>query len=621
MPVHSAKVEWQRLDQGQFDRIVEALLIRYHQELRDGSQAEALDGRGGDGGRDVDVHLGGKLTTIYQLKFFPEGFSGGHAPSRKRQIRRSFEKAMEDSPRTWALVIPRNPTVEERKWVQNLKEKRRVRIEIWGRARIDAELAKFPDLARWAARDDEFIAAVTQAGQEKAALLGPHDLAERLRDLKELGSSRSQYWDTEMSADADGNVTEVLIAKRPDASEKEPINLKLTIDAAAMDQDEREKLDHLERYGVGEATITGRAIREFVVEGPDWIAGERSVDRLVATAFPQGETAVSLLACSRLGLPVASVRGTLVRMAPGTDGRALQAIVPGGLTMTFLLPHGGDGGRVNITFAPTGVDAEEAGRSLTFLMKLSEARGLQVRAGSTVLLTIEVSEVGDGEERPGQSFLDQLVDDLAVIASEMHTPLEVPDSISGAERLEIRRLRLLLEGYVILEPAFASFTGTLDGTTDSVLEKQMLNHFALASVSSSIVYTVLGNDFRVPGLYLYTPAAEVLDGAEIVRALHAGEATGREITIRPVDGTPFWAYLPERMTANGRPQKPVALNVRGHDEPLLPADGPSTLLTAESRPGDYPSDAGAHVVLTDVPAPKRDCLSPLPPAGHTGGGS
>ena len=84
-------VPWLHLTQPRFDEIVEALLIHYHQDLADGSRAEALDGRGGDGGRDVDVHIGENfdvLDTIYKLKYFPEGFSGGHAKSRKPQIRR-----------------------------------------------------------------------------------------------------------------------------------------------------------------------------------------------------------------------------------------------------------------------------------------------------------------------------------------------------------------------------------------------------------------------------------------------------------------------------------------------------------------------------------------------------
>ncbi|MCD9899667.1 hypothetical protein LUR56_05120 [Streptomyces sp. MT29] len=80
--------EWDRISQSHFDRVVEALVHRLYSET---AEVRAVNGRGGDGGRDIDVVQGGRLR-IYQLKYFPDGLQGrGRRPS----IKKSFKRAME----------------------------------------------------------------------------------------------------------------------------------------------------------------------------------------------------------------------------------------------------------------------------------------------------------------------------------------------------------------------------------------------------------------------------------------------------------------------------------------------------------------------------------------------
>lgn len=91
--------------------------------------ALAIDGRGGDGGIDIDVRVEGtgQLTEILQLKWFPEGFSKLFSP-RKEQIKKSFERAMAHNPDVWTLVVPANLTTNERKSVLALRKDRNVLI-------------------------------------------------------------------------------------------------------------------------------------------------------------------------------------------------------------------------------------------------------------------------------------------------------------------------------------------------------------------------------------------------------------------------------------------------------------------------------------------------------------
>jgi hypothetical protein len=565
MPGLSSKVEWQHLSQPAFDRIVEALLIRHHQEQGDGSVAEAIDGRGGDGGRDVDVHQDGELTRVYQLKFFPEGFSGGHAKTRKPQIRSSFTTAMKDFPPSWVLVLPRNPTRQEREWVKGLRQKRNVRIDVWGSARLDAELAKFPELALWAVRDNTFVALMQQTGQEKAALVGPGDLRERAQALSVLANSRSQYWGVRVHTDERGGTTETLVAKRPDAAEKEPIALNLVIDPLAMDQDERAKFERLSDYGVGEAVIDETAVRAFTISGPDWIAGEQRPATFHARSLSEGSTPVVLVACDERDRPIASRRGAIVSGGTGAKGGGLEVIAPGGVRVTVIKPHDTPGGTIDLAFNPAGHDAEEALTGMEFLTQVASTNRLEIKQGSQLMFRALLE--GDGE-RPGNPYVDQLVEDLAFIAREMHTPLDIPHSLSAEERFEIRRLRLVLEGYVVYEPAFAVLTGKLNGETSPELEEQIRAGFALAVVSSSIAYSVLGHEFVVRDLCVYSPAVRVEDSEELVGLLQAGDAADREVIARSVSGLPFATYLPEVMTRLGRPHDPVPLNVAGHSEPV-----------------------------------------------------
>src|SRR5665647_486018 len=70
--------DWARCGRERFEAIVESLLVNKHVTEHTG-HAQAVDGRGGDGGIDVDVTLDdGTLDTIYQLKYFPEGLSGNY---------------------------------------------------------------------------------------------------------------------------------------------------------------------------------------------------------------------------------------------------------------------------------------------------------------------------------------------------------------------------------------------------------------------------------------------------------------------------------------------------------------------------------------------------------------
>lgn len=170
-------IDWDRIGQLRFDRIVEVLITRrYHN-----ADVTAVNGRG----IDIEVRQGHRVR-IFQLKYFPEGFSGGFARTRRKQIQRSYDKMLEENPYEWVLVVPNNLTSGERTFVNGLGGGSSTPLRrVIDRTGLDDLLVDFPEVDRWAQRNvtTELLENAKTYNQEIAALAGPEDLAARVRAL------------------------------------------------------------------------------------------------------------------------------------------------------------------------------------------------------------------------------------------------------------------------------------------------------------------------------------------------------------------------------------------------------------------------------------------------------
>jgi hypothetical protein len=167
----ASRINWRIISENDFNETVEALIVR--DRTGDGLVAQAVDGRGGDGGIDIDVKVAktGQLTEILQLKWFPDGFSGPRV-RRREQIKASFKTAMVHQPAVWTLVVPANLTILERQSVYALKKSQKVQIRLVGAAELNNLLAKDPRIHDWALRDAARDL-LTLVGREKATLSKP----------------------------------------------------------------------------------------------------------------------------------------------------------------------------------------------------------------------------------------------------------------------------------------------------------------------------------------------------------------------------------------------------------------------------------------------------------------
>jgi len=200
-------IQWDQLGgQKVFDRIVEVLVLR-----RFGDAAvRAVDGRGGDDGIDIEIVDERGRVTVLQLKYFPEGFSGGFRDTRRQQIKKSFKTAMEkQEPHQWTLVLPRVCTNEEAKFVRDLKGSHRVNINIVDRDELDSWLIDDPNLDAYFQRTpiNVLMHYAQVFNQEQAALLnGYQDIHQRIAALASVIDTVDPLWSYGFAADPTSGV-------------------------------------------------------------------------------------------------------------------------------------------------------------------------------------------------------------------------------------------------------------------------------------------------------------------------------------------------------------------------------------------------------------------------------
>lgn len=159
--------------------MVSVLLSRlYPESLR-------IDGKGGDGGRDVQIvdRQDGSIVEAFEQKSFTGLVSG----SRRRQVENSLKTASVLKPPQWTLVVPIDPTPREYEWFRKLGAEYDFPIVWRGETWLHEKMAAFPDIERYFVEgaSDEVIRLVTQLREEQAWIGDVDDGVQRLIALHE----------------------------------------------------------------------------------------------------------------------------------------------------------------------------------------------------------------------------------------------------------------------------------------------------------------------------------------------------------------------------------------------------------------------------------------------------
>ena len=222
-------VNWDQLGQQRYDRVVEGLVQR-----RFAGQVRAVNGRGGDKGIDIRIESEGCLH-ILQLKYFPEGFSGGFRDVRRREIKESFVTAQQHQPDEWTLVVPGVVTASEYDFVKglsdNASEPKDPGIFVVDRDELDSWLAEDPAYDAYLQREPTTLLAeyARTFQQETAALVGgADDVAARVAALGEVVDTADPDWTLDFARKG-SRVSMSFRPAHPNAAERSPIRVAVTL--------------------------------------------------------------------------------------------------------------------------------------------------------------------------------------------------------------------------------------------------------------------------------------------------------------------------------------------------------------------------------------------------------
>jgi hypothetical protein len=175
MSVERNRVRWEEIDPAVYERMVAVLISRLH------AQAQRIDGSGGDEGRDIHLPLTTGLE-IFELK----SFTGRMTSQRRRQVKKSLERAASHNPSAWHLIVPIDPTPDELRWFEDLTAPFAFPCDWRGITWLDGQMAAHPDIPRYYLEGsaEEIVTVLRELSKEEAAMSrGVPDAADRQRAL------------------------------------------------------------------------------------------------------------------------------------------------------------------------------------------------------------------------------------------------------------------------------------------------------------------------------------------------------------------------------------------------------------------------------------------------------
>lgn len=569
-----SRINWDKISERDFNHVVEVLLIKMH--AKSPYKVDVIRGAGGDTGIDVVVWQDHGAVRIYQLKYFPEGFTGGFRDARRPQVKNSFDTAWRNhAPAEWILVMPPDPHVNERNYVETLAEGKSVDVSIWGQKQLAAALTDYPEVERAFTRDD-LVETLKQIHQEKSGLVGGRDLTERLKDLVGLADTRSQYWDVRVTAQG-SEVFEEYIPKHPDAMRMEPINTTIQLRFEESHQNAANQVKEGFEYGFTQDFELPVDTVTVSRTGPSWV---QPLPEMLASRFSMGPARsnshligkpMTFSFLDKNGFTRGRFEGLITHQAYGTLGSTVRASFDDLATLIMKIPFDGPPTfKMNLT-SIVGRPVRDVHRALQMLRSFQPGCSVDLYIGDSHT-AIQVPDAPMSRE--DDAWTEALVDDLFVIEnSHLRAKFIVPEEVAPSDRINIRVARLLLEGHQTVYAPGQSIAVTLSGELDDALFKLLTEGGVLLLTQQATPFVIQGGKYNLGPGVIYHPHVKASEGAEMILALQAGTAAGRVVHLYPVDETPFRVWLlPEGDAREGRRPSYVPWGIPTFDEPDPPQE-------------------------------------------------
>ncbi|MEU3431749.1 hypothetical protein [Streptomyces gardneri] len=557
-------VEWDRVGQPRFDRIVEALVHRLYDDT---AVVQAVNGRGGDRGIDIRAVSGNRLR-IFQLKYYPDGFATS-MKGRRPSIKESFERAIEHDPYEWILVVPCTVTDSERAFVEGLPKERNVKVRIMDRAELDDRLAAHRDIEASFTRDQLFEAAKVY-GQEKAILRrGPRDLAKRVKRLGRVADEVDPHWTMDFAREGD-KVIQTLRGKHPRAHEVSPISLTFAGHSQGLTPELSSAMTRAFGYGVAEEVVLPpEAVKRLTISGPDWLT--KTFKNVEVTWRPTGPAPgagapAELAFVDGQGRVTASYTGRLNGLGSGSLGRSIDVAVPGGQIRILNPFDGAVPPKLAYNFSLEGLAPHDAMKALRLRRRLLEGGDFQVTVDGSTAGAGRLSRAASDDVMRRLEQLYLFAEDLDVVQRHCEQYFPVPFELPAVDRIALRMARLLVDGRCVASPFSRTLTLTVTGAEDPAM-RQLLSGSpqSVRLATPDCAVQIAGRSLDLGAACVFHTRVVAQDGPSALAALDAG-AVEREIILRPADGEQFRMFLADTPD-DGLPLTPAPFGLDGYPEP------------------------------------------------------
>ncbi|MFC9004781.1 hypothetical protein ACFV2I_38250 [Streptomyces microflavus] len=519
------RVPWEKLAES--PKISESLVTLLMLRLR--TSAQAVDGTGGDGGRDLYEYTPANELLLYEAK----SFTGRMVSGRRSQVIDSLRSAARHQPDHWDLLVPIDPTPSEQRWFDSLRAEFPF-VRSWrGRSWLDMQFAKHPDLVRYALQQtgDYILERIAEARAERDVLLNVPDYLDRVQVLHARAQEISPHYALRAEVDASGNSTVHVTPKGPGGHV--PFNFNLTFRNSEVGGAEKRRMEEVMRCG-GKVELTSDHLVEASVTGPAELGlGTLSLGGLRITS-PREELSPPLsaqLAVRRdSGIPVVSLPLHFTQRDTGVAGSTLH----GGDLNNFLgvrLRVDRGTRTCNLTFDVDLSAPSLPQNMLPVLRMIGSARpgrflALTLAGRNQGRMTAQVTtDMTFGTLSPEEAmWWADAFEDLIRLQNRTGHYFAVPEDFTKRDALDVKEALSLIDGETVTLRAKSL---SIEVTTSEALEQLAAGpQFRLEALSESLNFKIGDHEIDLgPGIETCT-TDQVLNLKQARRELsRSGQAT------------------------------------------------------------------------------------------------
>ena len=186
------RIRWMEFEPQGYEDMVAVLLSRLHPD------SQRIDGKGGDGGRDVQIaDQDGQLVHAFELK----SFTGRMTTKRRKQVIRSLKRVAGLKPPEWTLVVPIDPTPGEMNWFEKQRGNYDFPLAWFGKTWLDEKMSAHSDIRQYFCEgaSEEVVNLLLELNREEAKVIAVDDAVGRLQTLRQRLNEIDPYYRYELS--------------------------------------------------------------------------------------------------------------------------------------------------------------------------------------------------------------------------------------------------------------------------------------------------------------------------------------------------------------------------------------------------------------------------------------